>query len=141
MIDARSVETGARTGGLRFRIEDFRRGDEVPVGIASARDQDTAIGERGGGVNRARSGEVIERLDLLRTRGAHPRRDRQHDDRAEHREEVSEDVIGFGGSLRIRGAFFVGGNWGVGELLETGSRNGGPQTAVSRGFWSHTIRI
>jgi hypothetical protein len=28
-------------------------------------------------VTRARSGEVIERLDLFRTRGAHPRGDRQ----------------------------------------------------------------
>ena len=67
VIDARSVETGARTGGLCLRIKNFRSGDEVPVAVASAGDQDPAIGERGGGVPRARSGEVVERLDLFRT--------------------------------------------------------------------------
>ena len=29
VIDARGVQRGARAGGLRFRIENFRGGDEV----------------------------------------------------------------------------------------------------------------
>ena len=66
VIDARGVECCARAGGLRFRIENFRGGDEVAVGVASAGDQDPAIGKRGGGVTCSRNGEVIERLDLFR---------------------------------------------------------------------------
>ena len=99
MIDARRVQRCAGAGGLSFRIENFRGGDEVSVGVASAGDRDTVIGERGGGVSGARNGEVIERLDLLRTLRAHPRGDRQHNDGAEKRENVSEDVVSFGSSL------------------------------------------
>ena len=54
VIDARGVQRCARAGGLRFRIENFRGGDEVAVAVASAGDQDPAIGERGGGVTCAR---------------------------------------------------------------------------------------
>ena len=84
----------------------------MPVAVTSAGDQDPAIGQRGGGVPCARSGEVIDRLDLFRTRRAYPRGDRQHDDRAEQREKVAEDVISFGSSLHVRGAFCVGGSGG-----------------------------
>jgi hypothetical protein len=59
-----------------------------------------AIGQRSRGVTRARNDEVIERLELFRTRGAHPRGDRQQNDRAEEREKVAEDVISFESSLR-----------------------------------------
>ena len=106
---ARGVQRRARTGGLRFRIENFRGSDKVPRGVASAGHQDPAIGERGRGVPCARHSEAIERLDLLRARGADPGRDRQHDDGAEEREKVTEDVVSFGRSLHVLGAFFVGG--------------------------------
>ena len=59
-----------------------------------------AIGQRSRGVTRARNDEVIEGLDLFRTRGAHPRGDRQQNDRAEEREKVAKDVISFESSLR-----------------------------------------
>jgi len=71
------------------------------VVVASTGDQDTAIGEGGGGVTCARDGEVVERPDLLRARRAHPCGDRQHDDRAEERENVAGDVISFGSSLHF----------------------------------------
>ena len=116
MIDARGVQRCARAGGLCFGIENFRGGNEVPRVVATAGDQDPAIGERGGGVTCARNGEVIERLDLLRTRGAHPCGDRQQDDRAEERKKVAEDVISFGSSLHF-GLF-----WG---LLEGSGGTGG----------------
>ena len=66
MIDARGVQRGASTGSLRFRIENFRGSDEIPVRVASAGDQDAAIREGGGGVPGARHREVIKRLDLFR---------------------------------------------------------------------------
>src|SRR5262245_9145826 len=99
MIDARGVQRGARGGHLRFRMENFGGSDEMTVGVASAGDQNPAIRQRGSGVTCSRSGEVIERLDLFRARGAYPGGDREHDDRAEEREKVTEDVISFGSSL------------------------------------------
>ena len=133
VIDTRGVQRRARAGGLRFRIENFRGGDEVAVGVASAGDQDAAVGQRGGSVTCSRHGEVIKRLDLFRARGAHPRGDRQHDDRAEEREKVSEDVVSFGRSLHVGGAFFVGGIvWG--ELLGvSGGITGGKASGGSLG--------
>src|SRR5262245_1782901 len=92
----------------------------MSVCVASAGDQNPAIGERGGGVTRAWSGEIIDWLNLFRTGGAHPRGDRQHDDRAEQREKVAKDVVSFGCSLHVRGAFGVEGVWG--ELLGVGVR-------------------
>ena len=70
VIDARGVERCARARGLRFRIENFRGGDEVAVGVASAGDQDPAIGERGGGVPvrgvaRLSSGWTCSELEAL----------------------------------------------------------------------------
>ena len=121
MIDTRGVQRGARAGGLCFGIENFRRGDQVAVSVASTSDQNQAIGERGRCLTCARHDEIAELLDLKRTGSAHPRCDRQHDGRAEEREKVSEDVISFGSSLHIRGASFVEGSLGSlgasGELL------------------------
>src|SRR5207244_9385984 len=109
----------------RFRIENFREGDETPVCVASAGDQDPAIGERGSGVSCARN-NGIELLHLMRIRGTHPCGDRQHDDGAEEREKVSEDVISFGSSLHIRGVGRVWGCWGsLGVLGSLGGLGGG----------------
>jgi hypothetical protein len=55
---------------LRFWIENFRSDDEVAAGVASAGDQDTAIGQRDSGVTCAQQDEDIQRLDQLGTRGA-----------------------------------------------------------------------
>src|SRR5262249_20868644 len=60
-----------------------------------------------------------------------PSGDRQHDDRAEDRENVSEDVVSFGGSLHSLGGPLLGGDfWGevpegcLGELAGVGGQIG-----------------
>jgi hypothetical protein len=73
-------------------------------------------------VTHARNDEVVERLELFRTRGAHPRGDRQQNDRAKEREKVAKDVISFGSSC-------------IGSVLsELGGTVGGC-LGVSGGVW------
>ena len=67
VIYARGGERGASARGLRFRIEDFGHGDEIPGAVASTGDQNAAIGQRGRGVTCARNSKGIELLYLMRT--------------------------------------------------------------------------
>jgi len=84
----------------------------------------------------ARHYEIIQRLDLLRTRAAHPCSDRQHDDGAEEREKVADNFVSFGSSLHVFRAFLGGASlkgtrefgvrsmfWGAG-VEEKGARQG-----------------
>ena len=67
MIHTCSVERCAGSGDLALRVEDFRQGDQVTIGVASARDQDVPIGQRRRSVTRARNNKRIELLDLVGT--------------------------------------------------------------------------